>query len=134
MSKSHGITVFTWDYWGWGSATPALVATAAAVEHPRGFGSPLLVDVRRMRDARAAGFQGDAFKKAAGRETYRWMPSSPVGSRVHLLTETSLRDVCANAKGGVPLARVMFGSTSWALIAWAWLAPRLAALPSRSAS
>lgn len=75
MTKNNGITLFTWGYWGWGSATPALVAAAAAVERTRGFGPPLFVDVRRLRDVRAAGFRGDAFEKVAGRENYRWMPS-----------------------------------------------------------
>lgn len=68
------VTLFTWGYWGWGSATRELVDAAAAVERARGFGPPLFVDLRRLRDVRAVGFRGDAFEKTAGRDSYRWMP------------------------------------------------------------
>jgi hypothetical protein len=66
-------TVLAWGYWGWGEATRQLVERFDAVEAARGFGPPLLVDVRASRSVRANGFRGDAFEKVVGPDRYRWL-------------------------------------------------------------
>jgi len=66
-------TAFAWGYWGWGKATPELVRRFDAVEAWRGFGPPLLVDVRASRSVRASGFRGDAFEEVIGDARYRWL-------------------------------------------------------------
>ena len=71
MSSLH--KVFAWGYWGWGEATPELVARFDAVERSQGFAPPLLIDVRASRSVRANGFKGGAFETAIGAERHRWL-------------------------------------------------------------
>ena len=67
------LNMFTFGYWGWGSATRELVRRVDAVERRRGFRSPIFVDIRIHRGVRAAGFRDDAFERFLGRARYRWM-------------------------------------------------------------
>ena len=46
-------TIFTWGYYGWGNATPQLLAAVDAVETNRGFEPPNFVDIRIRRTVRA---------------------------------------------------------------------------------
>lgn len=68
-------TLFTWGYWGWGSATEQLIKAVDAVEVARGFKPPMFVDVRLSRKVRAPGFDGNAFENAVGTSRYRWLDS-----------------------------------------------------------
>lgn len=68
------ITLFSFGYWGSGSATRELVEAIDAGERSRGFEPPLWVDVRIQRSVRAAGFRDDAFAQLLG-DRYVWMPA-----------------------------------------------------------
>lgn len=67
------LTLFRWGYWGWGNATAQLKQAADAIEAARGFDPPVFVDARISRSVRAAGFNGDAFRKLIGDDRYVWM-------------------------------------------------------------
>ena len=67
------LTLFTWGYWGWGSATKQLIEAVDAVEAARGYKPPLFVDIRISRSVRAAGFDGSTFEHAVGASRYRWV-------------------------------------------------------------
>jgi len=67
------LTMFSWGYWGWGSATQQLIEAVDTVETSRGYKPPLFVDVRLSRSVRATGFNGNAFEKTLGASRYRWM-------------------------------------------------------------
>lgn len=69
------LTIFTWGYHGWGSSTLQLKRAMDAVERQRGYAPPYFVDLRMSRGVRAAGFRGEAFEKAVGKDRYRWMRS-----------------------------------------------------------
>src|SRR5258708_2300944 len=68
-----GTTLFSFGYWGSGSATPALVEAVDAAEALRGFERPLWVDIRISRSVRAVGFRDHAFERLLG-PRYIWMP------------------------------------------------------------
>jgi len=65
-------TLFSFGYWGCGSATHELVEAIDAVETHRGFEPPLWVDIRGSRSVRAAGFRDKEFEKLLGGR-YLWM-------------------------------------------------------------
>ncbi len=67
------LTLFTWGYWGWGTATDQLVQAVDAVEASRGYEPPLFVDIRISRSVRAPGFNGRAFERTVGSSRYRWL-------------------------------------------------------------
>ena len=67
------LEIFSFGYFGWGSATRQLIAVADAVESARGFGPPVFVDVRLRRAVRAEGFRDRSFENLLGLERYRWM-------------------------------------------------------------
>lgn len=67
--------MFSWGFWGWGTATRQLVAAIDSIEQQRGFQPPIFVDVRFQRSGRAPGFKGDAFEELLGWRRYRWMPT-----------------------------------------------------------
>src|SRR5688572_1920818 len=67
------LTLFTWGYWGWGTATDRLIHAVDAVEASRGYQPPLFVDIRLSRSVRAPGFNGRAFEQALGTTRYRWL-------------------------------------------------------------
>jgi hypothetical protein len=90
---STRITVFTFGYWGWGTATERLVQVVDAAEEARGFRPPRFVDVRIRRAGRAPGFQGNAFGELLGPERYRWMPA--LGNR---FVETRRGPICQIAE------------------------------------
>ena len=78
------VTVFSWGFWGWGTATRQLIAAVDAAERRRGCGLPMFVDIRLRRSGRAPGFRSGAFERLLGRRRYRWMPSlgnSNIGTR-----------------------------------------------------
>jgi hypothetical protein len=68
-------TIFAWGYYGWGNATPQLLAAVDAVETNRGVEPPNFVDIRIRRTVRAKGFVGNAFEKLLGPGRHRWMKS-----------------------------------------------------------
>lgn len=72
-SRSDNMTLFSFGYWGCGSATRQLVKAIDAAEARRGFGPPLWVDIRLRRSVRAAGFRDREFEKHL-KSRYRWMP------------------------------------------------------------
>lgn len=67
------LTLFTWGYWGWGTATNQLIRAVDEVEASRGYQPPMFVDVRLSRSVRAPGFNGRAFENALGKSRYRWL-------------------------------------------------------------
>lgn len=67
------LTLFTWGYWGWGTATGQLIEAVDAVEASRGFQPPMFVDIRLSRSVRAPGFNGRAFEKTVGASRYWWL-------------------------------------------------------------
>lgn len=67
------LTLFTWGYWGWGTATDQLIKAVDAVETSRGYQPPLFVDIRISRSVRAPGFNGPAFERKIGPTRYRWI-------------------------------------------------------------
>jgi hypothetical protein len=67
------LTLFSWGYWGWGTATDQLVKAVDAIEVSRGYRPALFVDIRISRSVRAPGFNGRAFEKAVGPSRYRWI-------------------------------------------------------------
>ena len=67
------MTMFSFGYWGWGSAVPQLVESIDAVEKARGFAPPLFVDIRISRAVRAPGFNGATFEAVVGKSRYRWL-------------------------------------------------------------
>lgn len=69
------ITMFSWGYYGWGSATEQLLQAVDVVEESRGFEPPIFVDIRLKRQVRAAGFRDNAFEKLLGPSRHRWMKS-----------------------------------------------------------
>lgn len=69
------LTLFTWGYWGWGSATADLVQAVDAVEAARGYKPPMFVDIRLSRSVRALGFRDRAFESLVGQSRYRWLDS-----------------------------------------------------------
>lgn len=66
------LTLFSFGYWGAGSATRALVDGVNEAEALRGFDPALWVDVRLSRAVRAAGFRDRAFEQLLG-SNYMWM-------------------------------------------------------------
>ncbi len=68
------VTLFTFGYWGWGSAADKLVQACDAVERSRGYEPPIFVDIRLSRSVRAPAFNGGAFEKIVGPSRNRWMP------------------------------------------------------------
>lgn len=67
--------MFAWGCEGWGSSTRELKRAFADVERFRGFGPPLLVDIRLKRQGRAPEFQQDKFERLIGKNKYRWLPA-----------------------------------------------------------
>src|ERR1700682_3516476 len=66
-------TLFSFGYWGSGSATDELVKAVDESEALRGYEPPLWVDVRISRSVRAAGFCGGEFADLL-KNRYVWMP------------------------------------------------------------
>jgi hypothetical protein len=66
-------TLFSFGYWGCGSATRDLVKAIDTAEAIRGFEPPLWVDVRISRSVRAAGFRDGEFAELL-KTRYMWMP------------------------------------------------------------
>jgi hypothetical protein len=66
-------TLFSFGYWGCGSATPLLVKAIDEAEALRGFEPPLWVDIRISRSVRAAGFRDRQFQELL-QARYKWMP------------------------------------------------------------
>jgi hypothetical protein len=66
-------TLFSFGYWGCGSATHELVKAIDTAEALRGFEPPLWADVRVSRSVRAAGFRNNEFADLL-KTRYVWMP------------------------------------------------------------
>ena len=100
------LNMFTFGYWGWGSATRELVKSVDAVERQRGYRPPVFVDIRIHRSVRAPGFRDDAFERLLGRFRYRWMPGlgnravigESGGRRVRIKTPSAAPDLLALAR------------------------------------
>jgi hypothetical protein len=69
------LTLFTFGYWGWGSATPELIRAIDAAERKKGFSPPVFVDIRLKRSVRAEGFRDDAFERLLPKGRYQWFSS-----------------------------------------------------------
>jgi len=67
------LTLFSWGYYGWGTATDRLIEMVDAVERNRGFEPPVFVEVRIKRSGKAPGFVGKAFDNLLGADRYQWM-------------------------------------------------------------
>jgi hypothetical protein len=67
------VTLFSWGYWGWGSATSQLVKAVDTAERKRGFRPPIFVDIRLRRQGHARGFVGNAFRDVIRAPRYRWI-------------------------------------------------------------
>jgi hypothetical protein len=78
---SGATTLFSFGYWGCGSATKDLVKGVNAAEALRGFEPPLWVDIRISRAVRAAGFRDGEFAHLLD-SSYVWMPELG-NKRVH---------------------------------------------------
>ncbi len=65
-AQSSALTLFSFGYWGSGSATRALVDAVNQAESSRGFEPPLWVDIRISRSVRAVGFRDHAFEQLLG--------------------------------------------------------------------
>jgi len=72
-AQKSPLTLFSWGYWGWGTATQRLVEAVDAVEKSRGYRPPLFVDIRIRRVGKAPGFVGNAFKQTVGPCRYKWL-------------------------------------------------------------
>jgi hypothetical protein len=72
-SRPGPATVFSFGYWGSGSATKELVKAIDAAEAQRGFEPPLWVDIRISRSVRATGFRDGEFAELL-KSHYVWMP------------------------------------------------------------
>jgi hypothetical protein len=74
LKKRQGeTTLFSFGYWGCGSATRDLVKAFDTAEALRGFEPPQWVDVRISRSVRAAGFRDGEFAELL-KTRYVWMP------------------------------------------------------------
>jgi hypothetical protein len=76
------LAIFTWGYWGWGTAPHQFVQAADAVEASRGFAPPFFVDIRIRRSVRAPGFSGATFERTVGAGRHQWMKA--LGNRAVL--------------------------------------------------
>ena len=74
MATPKILTIYSFGYWGWGTATKQLVKLMDAAETARGNAPPFFVDVRIRRSGRAPGFVGDAFETLVGADRYLWEP------------------------------------------------------------
>lgn len=72
-TRAETPTLFTWGYYGWGSALPQWLALTEAAERARGFAPPVFVDVRYRRSVRAAGFRDRAFEQAVPEGRHHWL-------------------------------------------------------------
>jgi hypothetical protein len=72
-AHSGATTLFSFGYWGSGSATKNLVKAIDEAEALRGFEPPLWVDIRISRSVRAAGFRDNGFADLL-KTRYVWMP------------------------------------------------------------
>jgi hypothetical protein len=88
------LQIFSWGFWGWGTATKQLISAVDAVETQRGYEPPIFVDIRFRRGGRAPGFRDDAFETLVGRRRYRWMPTLGNAS---IGTGKALRIACPKA-------------------------------------
>ncbi len=66
------LRLFTWGYWGWGTAADRLIEAVDSVEVARGFALPVFVDIRLRRTGRAPTFVSDRFAQLLGADRYRW--------------------------------------------------------------
>jgi hypothetical protein len=73
VAMAGDVTLFSFGYWGCGSAAPLLVEAIDEAELRRGFEPPLWVDVRISRSVRAAGFRDRRFEHLL-ESRYEWMP------------------------------------------------------------
>jgi hypothetical protein len=67
------VTLFSWGYWGWGASTEQLIEATDLAERRRGFEPPIFVDARLLRNGKAKGFVGNAFRNLVGATRYCWM-------------------------------------------------------------
>jgi hypothetical protein len=68
------VTIFTFGYWGWGSATRELIRAIDSAERKKGFSPPVFYDIRLQRNVRAKGFRDDAFERLLPKGRYQWFP------------------------------------------------------------
>lgn len=68
------LTLFTFGYWGWGSATGELIRAIDSAERKKGFSPPVFFDIRLKRSVRAKGFRDDAFERLLPKGRYDLAP------------------------------------------------------------
>src|SRR3984957_103070 len=73
VQKAGVTTLFSFGYWGCGSATPSLVKAIDEAESAHGFEPPLWVDVGISRSVRAVGFRDRKFEELL-KARYEWIP------------------------------------------------------------
>ena len=107
------LTLFSFGYWGSGSATPQLLKAFVAAERARGFKPPHFVDIRISRASRTKGFNGKAFETLVGKN-YTWMPRlgnvhvlSKRGPRIQINDPSAAKDLLDLAQSD-PKRRVIF--------------------------
>jgi|JI8StandDraft_1071087.scaffolds.fasta_scaffold00929_5 hypothetical protein len=66
MKPNSTLTIFSFGYWGWGTAVPEMVKMIDLVEKSRGYAPPMFVDIRMNHAVRAPGFNGNSFQKHLG--------------------------------------------------------------------
>ena len=99
------LTLFSFGYHGWGTATNKLIQAVDAVETGRGYEPPVFVDVRYKRSGRAPGFNGTKFARTVGSERYEWMPElgnkaidNPTGPRIQIVRPAAAEELLTRAQ------------------------------------
>ena len=120
-TKMKTITIFSWGYYGWGSATKQLIKAVDAVEQRRGFEPPIFVDIRISRAVRAIGFNGSAFEHLLG-DRHIWMPTlgnkrilSRTGKRIQIAQPEAANELLDSALAADKEKRrvIFFCSCMW---------------------
>jgi len=95
MPSAKRLTIYSFGYWGWGTATDKLVRLMDTAEKARGKQPPFFVDIRARRNVRAPGFRENAFGDLVGSDRYRWMPD--LGNKRVLEHKTGLQIIKPSA-------------------------------------
>jgi hypothetical protein len=109
-TKGDTTTLFSFGYWGSGSATRALVDAVNEAEALRGFEAPLWVDIRISRSVRAAGFRDGAFEKLLGGQYLhmRGLGNSALGTGGLTIKEPAAAEELLDHALANPARRVIF--------------------------
>jgi hypothetical protein len=108
--KDGKTTLFSFGYWGSGSATRPLVDAVNEAEALRGFETPLWVDIRISRSVRATGFRDGAFEKLLGAQYLhmRSLGNSALGTGGLTIKKPAAAEELLDHALGNPARRVIF--------------------------